>query len=391
MRPERSGISHNNIGVIAVTSSELFDQSAAGSWTVNQDEYCDHAAHPSSEYQVHTDLCQSLMARLSKLLIGTRDGLCVLLNESQLAMSVLDWMELGLIGHPGELPSDELVCRLNRYRDTALQSAFMRTHLARTDHLVLLLRPASRGQCSFLLLAAPDFSTREVGLAFEVADLASVALAATDERMQVIELQTQVLTSVACLAEPRSRALAGHILRVGLLAELLARAYGFSNARAEAYRLTAPLHDLGKLCVPPEILTKTTPLTDAERQQMRIHPDAGRFLLTHPSNTLQQLASEIAGSHHENWDGSGYPRGLRGTAIPISGRIVALVDVYDALRSERCYKKAWSEAEVRAFILQERGRKFDPVLVDLLLGHWHYAEQIRDCMEAPQSTAWRLP
>ena len=93
---------------------------------------------------------------------------------------------------------------------------------------------------------------------------------------------------------------------------------------------------------------------------------------------MLRLAAEIAASHHENWDGSGYPRGLAGEAIPIGGRITMVADVFDALGSRRCYKEPWPEAEIRAFMLAQRGRKFDPAIVDLLLERWDDAMKLRE-------------
>jgi response regulator RpfG family c-di-GMP phosphodiesterase len=103
---------------------------------------------------------------------------------------------------------------------------------------------------------------------------------------------------------------------------------------------------------------------------MRTHAEIGARLLSGSRRPVFRLAADIAISHHENWDGSGYPRGLDGTAIPIAGRITALADVFDALGSKRCYKDAWPEAEIRAFIAGQRGIKFDPGLVDLLFENW---------------------
>jgi response regulator RpfG family c-di-GMP phosphodiesterase len=100
-------------------------------------------------------------------------------------------------------------------------------------------------------------------------------------------------------------------------------------------------------------------------------------MLSDAKRPLLRLAAEIAMSHHENWDGSGYPAGLRGEAIPLSGRITMLADVYDALGSRRCYKEPWPAEQVRAYILEQRGSKFDPNLVDLLLLRWDDAEAIR--------------
>ncbi len=110
---------------------------------------------------------------------------------------------------------------------------------------------------------------------------------------------------------------------------------------------------------------------------MRTHADLGAQMLATSRRPLMQLAAQIAREHHENWDGSGYPRSLKGPEIGLAGRIVALADVYDALGSNRCYKRAWAVEEVQAFIRGQAGRKFDPRLVDVLFTQWDAAEDIR--------------
>jgi response regulator RpfG family c-di-GMP phosphodiesterase len=110
---------------------------------------------------------------------------------------------------------------------------------------------------------------------------------------------------------------------------------------------------------------------------MRTHAEIGHRMLSHSRRGILKLAAEIALTHHENWDGSGYPRGLVGDQIPMSGRITMLADVFDALGSRRCYKDAWNRDAIRAYILEQSGVKFDPAVVQVLLDHWDDAEEIR--------------
>jgi response regulator RpfG family c-di-GMP phosphodiesterase len=145
-------------------------------------------------------------------------------------------------------------------------------------------------------------------------------------------------------------------------------------------RFAAPLHDIGKIAVPDVVLNKPGPHTEAEATIMRTHAERGAQLLAQSRLPLIRLAAEIARTHHENWDGSGYPNGLSATQIPVSGRITALADVYDALGSRRCYKHAWAADEVLEFIKRESGRKFEPRLVDILVEKLDKAEEIRQMM-----------
>ena len=156
-----------------------------------------------------------------------------------------------------------------------------------------------------------------------------------------------------------------HTQRVGETAALLASAYGTTREWVELIRLAAPLHDLGKLALSDTILLKQGALTDEEWEQVKSHPVVGAAILSGSSSEILQLAEEIALTHHEWWDGSGYPAGLRGSEIPLSGRIVTLADTFDALTHDRPYKQAWSVEEAIAEIGLLRGSRFDPDLVDV--------------------------
>ena len=125
------------------------------------------------------------------------------------------------------------------------------------------------------------------------------------------------------------------------------------------------------------VLNKPGAHTPEETTIMRTHAELGAKLLSNSKRPLLKLAAEIAMSHHENWDGSGYPKGLRGEAIPISGRITMLADVFDALGSRRCYKEPWSIDDIRAFIVEQNGKKFEPRLVELVFEHWDRIQAVR--------------
>jgi len=181
--------------------------------------------------------------------------------------------------------------------------------------------------------------------------------------------------------EPRSiakRSISGaHVLRIGETAALMAEAIGMPQRWCELIRLAAPMHDLGKIGIPDRILHKEGPLTVPERQQMMEHPRIGHAILQDAHATdLTDMAADIAYGHHEKWDGSGYPQGLAGKDIPLSARIVALCDVYDALRMERPYKRAWSPERAQAYILEQSGVHFDPELVTVMRRCFGPVEQL---------------
>jgi putative two-component system response regulator len=156
-----------------------------------------------------------------------------------------------------------------------------------------------------------------------------------------------------------------HIWRMAAYARELALAYGWDEADARQLELAAPMHDTGKLGVPQMILRKEGPLTPQEWDVMRTHPAIGHAILSKSQAPVFLLAAEVSLRHHEKWDGSGYPDGLAGTAIPESARIVALADVFDALTMRRSYKDAWSMERISAHIDANSGTHFEPKLVDL--------------------------
>ncbi|GAA0792639.1 HD-GYP domain-containing protein [Marinobacterium sediminicola] len=180
-------------------------------------------------------------------------------------------------------------------------------------------------------------------------------------------------------AEYKDEETGSHILRVSHGAALLARALGWDDEQIKLIFNASPMHDIGKLGVPDAILRKPGRLTPEEFDQIKLHTLIGAELLdgANENDPLLQMAKSIALSHHEKWDGSGYPLGLAGEAIPIEGRIVAIVDVFDALTSERPYKKSWSIEDAAALIRDNRGKHFDPELVDLFFAHFEQICQLR--------------
>jgi CHASE1-domain containing sensor protein len=184
-----------------------------------------------------------------------------------------------------------------------------------------------------------------------------------------------------------------HIRRTGLLSEVLARAAGWFGDDVEAIRQAAPMHDIGKIGIPDAILQKPGKLTPDEFAVMKTHTRIGADILSGSTAPMLQMAREIALNHHERWDGKGYPRGLAGKAIPESARIVAIVDVYDALTHDRVYRPALPEAEVMTVMQQGAGTHFDPLLMTFFF--LHFAEIRRIAVEHPddswvgkQTLAW---
>ncbi len=179
--------------------------------------------------------------------------------------------------------------------------------------------------------------------------------------------QTETVRRLSMAVEFRDEDTGAHIERIGRLSTLLAEQIGMEPEFCERLSHAAPLHDVGKVAIPDAILLKPGPLTAEERAIVETHAEEGHRLLRGSSSSILELATTIALSHQEKWDGTGYPRGLSGEAIPIEGRIVAIADVFDALTSDRVYRKAFSVEEATRMMREQRGRHFDPVLLDAFM------------------------
>jgi response regulator RpfG family c-di-GMP phosphodiesterase len=195
-------------------------------------------------------------------------------------------------------------------------------------------------------------------------------------QQEVIDAQTEVLHRLCEAVESRSKETGSHIRRIAKYAAALGRLAGLDEQQVLLLEAASPLHDIGKVSIPDHILHKPGKLDPQEWELMKTHAALGYTLLSHPNLAVMQAGAEIARSHHEKWDGSGYPRGLAGEDIPLPGRIVALVDVFDALLSRRAYKEPWPIESVIEEMKSLRGRHFDPRLTDLLLDHSELFHQI---------------
>ncbi len=204
-----------------------------------------------------------------------------------------------------------------------------------------------------------------VGLAFENVYL----------NREIMETQREITFTLGEVIETRTNKAGNHVRRVADSARLLAKLAGLDDDDVELLWLASPLHDLGKVGVPDTILNKPGELDEAEWGEMKEHASIGFQILKGSNRRVLHAGSIIASQHHERWDGTGYPQRLEGKDIHIFARIVALIDVFDALSHDRCHKKAWEPERVIDFIKGGRGKRFDPALVDLLLNN---VEQFRD-------------
>ncbi len=218
------------------------------------------------------------------------------------------------------------------------------------------------------------------------------------ERDQALEASRRTrrdaLLRLAAAAELKDDDTGVHIVRMGYTSALIALALDCPTDWSERLFYASRMHDIGKLGIPDNILKKSGPLTPEEREVMNRHPELGWALLADADNPLFQLAAEVALTHHERWDGSGYPGGMAEEAIPLSGRIVAVADFFDALTMDRVYRPAFSDERALAMLGDESGRHFDPKVVMAFFAAKERIIAARDRVNGGESPSladtWRL-
>jgi len=192
------------------------------------------------------------------------------------------------------------------------------------------------------------------------------------------EAQEEMVYLLGEAIESRSNETGSHVKRVADISHYLALKAGADEKFAELIRVASPMHDIGKIGIPDAILNKPGKHTPEEWEIMKGHARLGYEMLRHSNRRVFQIAASLAHEHHEHWDGGGYPRGIRGEDISLEGRVTAVADVFDALLSVRCYKSAWPIEKVLEFFREQRGTKFDPALVDIVLRDWEELLEIRN-------------
>ncbi|HEY2894399.1 MAG TPA: HD domain-containing phosphohydrolase [Pirellulales bacterium] len=320
------------------------------------------------------ELERSTLARAGYSVLTALDGRQALeiLEHSDCKMVITDWQMPGLTGPE--------LCR-------AIRGACSATYIY---IIMLTVRDEPGDTIEGMLAGADDF----IGKPFRPSEL--IARVRAGERLLSLETRDLLIFTLAKLAESRDTDTGAHLERVRtysrILAEQLSELPKYRDrVNAEFVRLiflTSPLHDIGKVAVPDNVLLKPGPLTQDEFELMKRHTTHGAETLDaalneFPSACYLRMAREIAATHHEWYDGSGYPLGLKGDEIPLCGRIVALADVYDALTCRRVYKAAYSHENARAIILQSRGTHFDPDVVDAFLANERRFMTLREELADP--------
>jgi putative two-component system response regulator len=219
---------------------------------------------------------------------------------------------------------------------------------------------------------------------------AALREAVSDLESSQLELrayQEETIRRLSSAAELRDLETGKHLDRMSRYCALLAGKVGLGGDRVDLIRVASPMHDVGKIAIPDSILLKPGSLTQEERQVMQRHTEIGYQILSGSEAELLRLAADLAWTHHERYDGHGYPRGLRGTEIPLEGRIAAVADVFDALTTDRVYRKAMPVEEAVELMQAERGKHFDPSILDLFFASLDDVDAIRRQADALANAA----
>ncbi|MFC5405229.1 HD domain-containing phosphohydrolase [Cohnella soli] len=209
------------------------------------------------------------------------------------------------------------------------------------------------------------FTDRDLEILSLAASYAGKSLESVMLHQEIIDTQREIIFTMGEIGEIRSTETGNHVKRVAEYSYVLARALGLSSAEAEMLRTASPMHDIGKVAIPDAVLNKPGKLTPAEYEIIKSHTKIGYQLLKGSKRDLLRTAAIVAEQHHEKWDGTGYPLGRKGEEIHIYGRITAVADVFDALSAERVYKPAWPLEKIENLLREERGRHFDPAIIDV--------------------------
>ncbi|MEA1892534.1 MAG: HD domain-containing protein [Campylobacterota bacterium] len=222
------------------------------------------------------------------------------------------------------------------------------------------------------------FDERDMQRLMLASTYAAETLSAAKLSQEIDETQKEVVFTMGSIGESRSKETGNHVKRVAEYSKILASTYGLDEKEAELLKQASPMHDIGKIAIPDSVLKKPARFNDEERTIMDSHAELGYKMIKNSQRPLLKAASIVAYQHHEKYDGTGYPRGLVAENIHIYGRITALADVFDALGSDRVYKKAWSDDRIFELFKKERGKHFDPKLVDLFFENIEEFLQVRE-------------
>ncbi len=320
---------------------------------------------------------------------GNAEEALVILSSGDFSLLISD------INMPGKSGIELLTLVKKRFRDiavimaTAVDDRKTAIHTLELGAYGYIIKPFERNEVIINVANALHFRALEIEQRHYSEGLEQIVLTRTKELREAIKRQMkaeeelmrsreETIQRLSKAAEFRDDETAQHTLRMSVYCFLLAQKAGLHPQRCELIRMASPMHDVGKIGTPDNILLKPGRLTPEEFEIMKRHCEIGYRILANSNSDLLDLAASIAWTHHEKFNGQGYPRGLKGAEIPTEGRLAAIADVFDALTSDRVYKKAFPVDKAVSILEEERGKHFDPELVDLFLGSMEEILRIKE-------------
>ncbi|MCW8894734.1 HD domain-containing phosphohydrolase [Sulfurimonas sp.] len=291
-------------------------------------------------------------------------------------------MDSGIVGH--SITTGEKIIIDDVYQDERFNSEIDKKTGYTTKSMMVIPMSDSRGK---IIGAFQVINHKGESDIFEKRDMKRLMLASTYAAESIVsatlaqeieDTQKEVVFTMGAIGESRSKETGNHVKRVAEYSKILALAYGLSEEKAELLKQASPMHDIGKIAIPDAILNKPGKFTNSEFEIMKRHAELGHSMIKNSDRPLLQAASIVAYEHHERWDGKGYPQGLKAETIHIYGRITAIADVFDALGSDRVYKKAWNDMEIFNLFKEEKGKQFDPELVDIFFENLNKIIEVRE-------------
>lgn len=318
-------------------------------------------------------LASGLLRQISALLFHSKQSMLLQINGMTLTQNEGNFTILARTGRFDHDNDDVLPPEVLEILQKALAS---RSSIV-VGNTFIGYFPTKRGIVNLIYLdGVADVGPVELKLIEVFSNNISVAFENLYLDQEIADTQAEIISVLGDIMETRSHEAANHVRRVAHLAHLIGNGIGLDEEQCALLKNAVPMHDIGKVAIPDTVLLKPGPLDPEEWNIMRRHAEIGEAIFAHSARPILKAAAIIAGQHHERFDGSGYPRRLKGEAIHIFGRIVAVADVFDALTHSRCYKQAWPMPRVVEQLRVDRGSHFDPLLIDFLLDNLHKAIEI---------------
>lgn len=352
----------NQLLTLILSESRQFTSAEAGSLYVREGEQLRFSVSQNQVLEARKRAELKALKKPIETAPSTFTGFYVSLDKSSLA---------GYVGVTGKVLNLPDVYKIPASREYRFNRSFDEKNNYRTKSMLIVpMKDPSGNVVGVLQLinahkgkTIVPFDKHFENLVLSLASQAAIAIKNTLLTQELKEAYLDTIFRLSVAAEYKDDDTAVHIHRMSRYSAILAEGLGLSTNEVEGIRFASPMHDIGKLGVPDSILMKPAKLTPLEFKEMQNHTVFGAKILENAKAELLRISEVIALTHHEKWDGSGYPRGLKGESIPLSGRIVALADVFDALTTKRCYKPAFSLEESLKIIREGTGRHFDPKVV----------------------------